>query len=122
MPTNRTPIERTRHPYPKFTVEVLELFVELEMMGSRQNTLAFAEGSKRLAALLGLTSEWLCSGCHVHDRSEGPCHPEGYAANSDWHRVRAVRELLLEAVGKHPPETATQVEVASTASRLFGGD
>jgi hypothetical protein len=88
MPTNRTPIERRRHPYPKFTVEVLELFTELEAMGARQNTLAFKEGSKRLADLLGLSLELLCSGCHVHDRARAPCHPPGYAANSDWHRVR----------------------------------
>jgi hypothetical protein len=35
--------------------------------------------------------------CNVHDASARPCWPDGYAARDAWHRVRAVREALLEA-------------------------
>ena len=94
MSTNR----RTRS-WPlkaQFSAEVLELFLRLEEL--RQSTPEFKAGSKRLAALLGLTSEWwTCN--HVHDRSRGPCHPKGYDAFDDWHTCRRVRQELLAAVG-----------------------
>jgi len=33
----------------------------------------------------------------VLDATRRPCHPEGYAAHTDWHTCRRVREQLLEA-------------------------
>jgi hypothetical protein len=55
--------------------------------------------TKRLAQLLGLTSEfWTCN--FVNDIA-GPCHPPdgGYQANKDWAACREVRKQLLEATG-----------------------
>jgi hypothetical protein len=83
---------------PLFSAEVLQLFLELEHMGPRQNTEAFKAGSKRLAGLLNLSSEWWAT-CDVHDRSARPCWPPGNYAYGAWHRCRAMRRQLLAAVG-----------------------
>jgi len=82
---------------PSFSAEAIELFVALERMPRRdRDGDEFRAKSKRLAALLGLTSEWwTCNS--VLDRTRAPCHPPGYLAYDDWFRVRAVREELLAA-------------------------
>jgi hypothetical protein len=95
MPTNRTAIRRARQP--SFTPEVLRLFAELEHMPG-QGSQAFKAGSKRLAALLGLSSEWW-GGQHVNDRSREPCHPEECQSYHDWYTCRRVRQALLAAIG-----------------------
>ena len=84
---------------PSFSAEAVELFVTLERMPPHDRDSAeFRDKSKRLAALLGLTSEWwTCN--HVHDRSRTPCHPPWCVAHGDWHHCRTVRQMLLAAAG-----------------------
>jgi hypothetical protein len=84
----RTPKDRR----PSFTLEILALFAELDRQ-CRPNP----EKERRLMRLLGLGSAFWTSNS-VLDRSPGPCHPEGYLANEDWHRCRAARRALLAAV------------------------
>jgi hypothetical protein len=82
---------------PLFSAEALVLFVELERMPRHsRDSQEFKDKSKRLAGLLGLTSEWWTIN-HVHDRSRAPRHPPWCVAYTDWHRVRRVREALLAA-------------------------
>ena len=82
---------------PQFSAEVLELFRELEGM-RRQTSEDFIAKLKRLAGLLNLRTEWWAT-CHVNDASLSPPWPPHMRAFRDWHRVREVREQLLEAVG-----------------------
>jgi hypothetical protein len=84
---------------PSFALEAVALFVRLESLSPHSQE--FKQGSRQLARMLNLTAEWwTCN--HVNDRSEGPCHPPGYIAYSDWHTCREVRKALLEAVSdKH---------------------
>jgi hypothetical protein len=95
MTTKRTIIDRSRRG--TITAEALELFLELEaapqVSRGRQD---WKDKSKRLAGLLGLSPEWWMVQ-HVNDRSSGPCHPPHMCAHEAWHRVRAVRQALLEA-------------------------
>jgi hypothetical protein len=79
---------------PVFSAEAVELFAELERRSDGYRP--YTEGSRRLAAMLGLVDEWIVS-CHVNDRSSAPCHPPGYLAYDAWFRCRAVRFILLEA-------------------------
>jgi hypothetical protein len=45
--------------------------------------------------MLNLVSEWwTCNS--VLDDSDAPCWPPHLVAHQDWHKVRAVREALLE--------------------------
>jgi hypothetical protein len=89
--------QRQRHV---ITPEALELFRELESVSERRlRREPYTEKSKRLANLLGLSDAWWRME-HVHDRSRGPCHPEGYIAREDWYRCRAIREMLLEAAAQ----------------------
>jgi hypothetical protein len=85
----RVPKERQR-----FTAEVLALFVANE----RKRVRPFSDEARQLARLLGLVDLWW-SGCHVNDRSRGPCHPPWCQAHRDWHTCRGVREELLKAAG-----------------------
>jgi hypothetical protein len=78
-----------------FSNELIALFVELENTPVRQRGQEWQAGSKRLAGLLGLTSEWWAT-CHLHDRSTRPCWPDGYYARGAWFRCCAVRKALLE--------------------------
>jgi hypothetical protein len=83
---------------PTFSREVLQLFLELERVPTRRrDRREWWDGSKRLAGLLGLSSEWWAME-NVHDRSARPCHPPGYFAHDAWFRCRAMRQALLEAV------------------------
>jgi hypothetical protein len=91
MPTNRTAIRRERRP--SFTPEVLALFLEIERKPGDQ---AFTDASRKLAQLLGLTTEWWM-GCHVNDKSRAPCHPPTHAAHGAWYAVRETRKALLRA-------------------------
>jgi hypothetical protein len=77
---------------PSFTPDALALFVELE----RKRTRAFSDGSRELARMLGLVSEWW-TGNHVNDRSAEPCHPPWCVAYENWFRCRQMREALLAA-------------------------
>jgi hypothetical protein len=100
MPTKRRRIPRELR-LPRFAPEAIALFAELEAY-TDQDSQRFREGSKRLASLLGLGSEWLCSCAHVNDRSIESCHPPNHPATADWHRVRNVRLQLLAATnGQH---------------------
>ena len=85
---------------PTFSAEALALFVRLERMSERSRD--FEEGSRELARMLGLTSEWWARQ-HVNDRSEGPCHPPWCVAHADWYTCREVREALLAAVESFRP-------------------
>jgi hypothetical protein len=92
MPSNRRTLNRPRRA--QFSREVLELFAELEALPQRSER--FIQGSKRLARLLGLTSEWWTMN-HVHRRDAHPCHPPYKTAFEDWHTCREVRLALLAA-------------------------
>ena len=81
---------------PRFSGEVLSLFLELERMPQRGQ--AFEDGSHRLARALGLVDQWW-AGNHVNDCGPGPCHPSGYIAQAGWYEVRRVRKALLAAAG-----------------------
>jgi hypothetical protein len=93
---------KVRHP--PFTPDAVALFIRLESLWPRNQ--AFKEGSRELARMLGLVSEWW-TGNQVNDRSEGPCHPPWCVAHLDWHRCREVREALLAAVS-HKHEAKAQ--------------
>jgi hypothetical protein len=95
VPTNRRFIQRHRRPV--FSVEVLDLFQELERVRNPRSEV-YRDKSLRLAQLLNLTNEWWCSVTDVNERSSGPSHPPGYIAFDAWHKVRAVRIELLQAV------------------------
>jgi hypothetical protein len=90
MPTNRTPIIRTRRP-SGCSPEAIDLFVALEKLPSRRR---YPDPrSKKLAELLGLMDEyWTVN--HVND-TNGP--PIRTIAQRDWATCQAVREQLLEA-------------------------
>jgi hypothetical protein len=90
--TNRRPIERRRRP--SFTPEILRLFVKLESLP--QDSIEFRTGSRELARMLDLISEWW-SGQHVNDVSAGPHHPKMCCAFDDWHTCRGIRHELLTA-------------------------
>jgi hypothetical protein len=79
---------------PAFSAEIIELFVKLEHTSRRSQ--AFKNGSKELARLLGLSTEWWMMQ-HVNDRAGAP--PPWLAAHAAWQRCRAVREQLLAASG-----------------------
>jgi hypothetical protein len=80
-----------------FSPEIIALFVELEAVPGRQrDRQEWQAESKRLAGLLGLSSEWWSMN-HVNDRSARPCHPPGYYAHNAFYRCRVVRQALLEA-------------------------
>ena len=84
---------------PVFSAEAIALFVELERNPRRGRP--FTDGSRELARMLGLVSEWWTGNC-VNDRRPKPLHPPGYAAHQDWFRCRQVREALLLATGAGP--------------------
>ena len=93
--TRRTPLHRRR--LPPVAADALALFMELEGTPKRRRSAqTFKDGERELHRMLGLTSEWW-TGNSVLDRSNGPCHPPGYIAHSDWFRVRRIRETLLQA-------------------------
>jgi hypothetical protein len=95
MPVKQRPAKKRR---PRFSAEVLELFLDLEAVPARRrNRREWWDGSKRLAGLLGLSSEWWAMQ-NVHDLRARPCHPPEYFAHDAWFRCRAVREALLETV------------------------
>jgi hypothetical protein len=93
--TKKRPLART--PAPRFSERAVMLFRELESTPSRRrNTSAFKDAERELARQLNLVSEFW-SGCSVLDSSSDPCWPPGVYAYSVWFRMRAVREVLLEA-------------------------
>jgi hypothetical protein len=95
MPTKREIVGRPRRAV--FGPDIVELFHELEATPlAQRDRLEWKVKSRALARGLGLSAEWWMT-VDVHDRSSGPCWPEGYAAHDAWYRVRAVREALLEA-------------------------
>jgi hypothetical protein len=95
MPTKREILNRPRRP--RFTPQAIALFAELERVPMRRRDCQeFKDREHRLARFLGLTSEFW-TGNSVLDRSESPCHPEGYIANDDWRTCRALRRALLQA-------------------------
>jgi hypothetical protein len=77
------------------------LFAELENMPRRRRREDPEILAKECALheMLGLWREWRCSVCSVLDREPRPCWPPSMPAHHDWHKVRAVRLALLEAVG-----------------------
>jgi hypothetical protein len=95
--TNRTPIHR--HRRPTFTTEVVELFLELEQTPPRRRkSEEFIAKSKRLAGLLGLSTEWWAMQCVEGGNNKfRPYKP--LAAHDYWLTVQRVRAALLEATG-----------------------
>jgi hypothetical protein len=93
--TKRHPIYRFSRNRP-FSNQALTLFVELERMPRRnRNAQLFKDKERKLARMLNLVSEWwTCNS--VLDDSDAPCWPPHLVAHQDWHKVRAVREALLE--------------------------
>jgi hypothetical protein len=85
-------MQRRRVP---FTAEVLALFQRLDAMP--QEDRSFTEGAKELASALNLDTEFWTGNTPL-DRSGSPCHPPGYAAFTDWHTCRRVRNQLLAAI------------------------
>ena len=95
MPTNRTPMRRSRRS--SITPEIVAMFVELDRTPVRlRRHQDFKDQEHELMRRLDLVSEfWTMNS--VLDATRRPCHPEGYAAHTDWHTCRRVREQLLEA-------------------------
>lgn len=85
---------------PLFSLEVLELFIHLEGIRD-EDSREFQDGSKRLAQLLNLGAEYLCSCTSVTHRELHHSMPnDDYPSAQDWLRVRAVRLQLLAAVAE----------------------
>jgi hypothetical protein len=90
---------------PLFSLEVLELFIHLEGIRD-EDSREFQDGSKRLAQLLNLGAEYLCSCTSVTHRELHHSMPnDDYPSAQDWLRVRRVRLQLLAAAaalnGRH---------------------
>jgi hypothetical protein len=101
MPTKRTILDRPRRP-PTFTDEILALFRELDATPKRnRESDDFKAKERELMKALDLANEWRFSMCSVLSRDREPCHPPGSPAAIDWHRVRRVREQLLDH-GRNP--------------------
>jgi hypothetical protein len=97
MPAKRTPIRRELR-VPRFSDEVLLLFLRLEQMRD-EDSREFQDGSRHLAGLLHLGAEYLCGGAYVNDKSATHCYPDdSYPAAKDFFRVKAVRTQLLAAI------------------------
>jgi hypothetical protein len=94
---------------PQFTNEVLQLFVELEhtprCLGDSE-TEEFKTKAKRLAGLLGLSTEWW-AGCDVNDADNLRPH-KPLAAHDYWLTVKRVRAQLLETTGRGAEEKPPQ--------------
>src|SRR5262249_15655867 len=81
---------------PAFSVEALDLFRELEGTPPRQrDSDESLAKSKRLASLLGLSTEWW-GGQHV-EHSDTLQPPEWLPAHNYWTTVQQMRRALLEA-------------------------
>jgi hypothetical protein len=87
-------------------LEALQLFAKLEAVVD-QDSQVFKDGSKRLAAVLGLGAEFLCSGAYVNNRALEPPWPDHMPAAQDFWRVRRVREQLLAVINGHNYEPTT---------------
>jgi hypothetical protein len=89
---------RERRARPTFDDEALALFVALEGVPMRRRgSKRFKDAERELARKLGLHDEFFFSICSVLDKERSPCWPEYMPACQAWYRVRAVREMLLEA-------------------------
>jgi hypothetical protein len=111
VPVKLRQAKERRH---SFSAEAIALFIELEAVPVRRRKLEeFRDRERELAGLLGLGAEFFLSCCSVLDRERTPCWPPWCAAHADWHRVRAVREQLLEAAATQGlNETALAVALA----------
>jgi hypothetical protein len=97
MPTKRIP--RNRGRTPTIDGETLALFIELENVPKRRRTSqTFKDRDRALARRLGLGGEWMCDVCSVTDSSRVSYRTGMH--HDAWIKVRAVRERLLELVGK----------------------
>jgi hypothetical protein len=95
MPTKRVILDRPRRV--TCSAEVVTLFTGLDATSKRaRGSDGFKAKERELMQALGLSGEWRFSCCSVLDRSREPCHPPGSPAAIDWHRVRRVREQLLD--------------------------
>src|SRR5215831_18209660 len=123
MSTNKFPL---RHPRrPRFTDEALKLFATLECVsphdrehweddprpGRRRE---YLDGSKKLARLLELTTEFW-GGCSVVAPGRFQPAPH-YAAHQYWATVMRVRRELLEALAE-ADEAARESEPAAEPAR-----
>jgi hypothetical protein len=117
VPTNRVPRNRDRKAI--FDAETLALFVELESMPLRErHDAGFKARNRELHDRLNLGYEHFCMVCSVLDRARGPSHPEAYARNDAWYRVRAVRLTLLEAAKERGPVTSANPARTALNRRL----
>jgi hypothetical protein len=115
--TNSTVIHRPRRR-PQFSSEALQLFAKLEAVVD-QDGQVFKDGSKRLAAVLGLGAEFLCSGAYVNNRALEPPWPDHMPAAQDFWRVRRVREQLLAVINGHNYEPTTNGHTHAQTRQLI---
>jgi hypothetical protein len=111
VPTNRRIIDRPRRS--GLGAEAVALFIELNAIQDRRRheNLNLRAKEQALHEMLGLWTEWRCSCCSVLDRDRAPCWPANMPAHHDWHRVRAVREQLLQAVAMEPIKGVSNLDV-----------
>jgi hypothetical protein len=87
---------------PAFSTEAVSLFCQLEAVLPRhRDSDEFLESDRKLAEMLSLGDEWICSGASVTNRTPPSLWPRpSKPAYADWVKVRATREALLEAAGR----------------------
>jgi hypothetical protein len=96
----RTPKDRRA---PAFDPEVMAQFRKLEAMSPRRRERdENYEEDYKLHRSLGLYEERRFSQVSVFDREARPCWGPDYPAHWAWHKVRAVRRKLLEALDGDP--------------------
>jgi hypothetical protein len=94
--TKRHPLQRPRQR-SLISEEALRLFIELENTPRAQRgTKSFKDRQHELMRLLNLVPEYWTTNS-VLDDSKAPPWPPHLVAYQDWHKVRGVREELLQA-------------------------
>jgi hypothetical protein len=116
--TNRTRIVRPLRR-PHFPIQALELFIQLER--TPQTDKHYKQNCRRLAALLGLLDEFVCSSVHVNDRSTVPGSRPGMPAHDDWVHIKAIRQFLLAAVAEQRNEAHPSAHKNSHSIRAISG-
>jgi hypothetical protein len=85
-----------------FSPEILALFAELEAVPARRRDEAWQSQSRRLAEMLGVETEWFCSGQRLDVLNRGLAR---YKSPSVWGgeprmKVMGLREALLTEVAR----------------------
>jgi len=96
----RTPTGEPLERPPLFSLQALELFIEIEATPwHKRGPKVYNDKEHELARLLGLTAEWW-NGNSVCDDSDAPPWPDHLTAYQNRFKVRAIREALLAAAEK----------------------